>query len=369
MSIEAARRLIRHLDSRIHEEELGNPFFKDPRVRTYPLAKTGFRPIKLTDLKCKVAFVDGGNQEIVGASDFSAQLNRMYFGLWNCSERILEKTMPRRLEFFSSTSSRFTNDQVYYDTSVFPVHEEQREMLPKETDLTFDSTDRTVTVGNQRADIGRVASIARVFAEWRFAAEIVEQELEKNDVLVMDRTLQTAFKNEHKYLADLVKKANQKGVIVTGLSKTCALFTDTGLSLIGALSKLAEDSGIEQEWYFPIAEIDASDHNAMVLAVRLHRDAKRIFRYEIQRGQFNGLAEEQINGVLTHLVKNSSDLTFPGYPYGLIDADRFARVSMQEVEYYKTLMLSQLSDAEKWEKLSRHVGAKDAHDVLNMLIG
>lgn len=59
MSVEAARRLIEHLDSRIREEELGNPFFKDPRARTYPLTESGFHPIKITDLPCKVAFVDG----------------------------------------------------------------------------------------------------------------------------------------------------------------------------------------------------------------------------------------------------------------------------------------------------------------------
>jgi hypothetical protein len=115
---------------------------------------------------------------------------------------------------------------------------------------------------------------------------------------VVDRTLQTTFKNEQKYLANLVKKAKQKGVIVTGLSKTSALFTDTGISLMGALSKLAEDCGIEDEWFFPIAEIDTLDHNAMVLVVKLHRDTKRIFRYEIQGEQFKELSEEQINACM-----------------------------------------------------------------------
>jgi len=369
MSVEAARKLIEHLDTKIREEELGNPFFRDPNVKIYPLDKSGFHRIQHTRLPSKIAFVDGGNQEIAGAPDFSVQLNRVYFGMWDCTERILERSMPRRIEFFSSTYSRVTSNQVFYDTSVFPVHEEHRAMIPAETDLSFDSLDRTVTIGTQRADIERVASIARVFAEWQFATEIVTQELEKGDVLVVDRTLQTAFKNESKYLTTLVREAKHKGVIVTGLSKTSALFTDTGSSLMSALGKLAEDCGIGEEWYFPIAEINRLDHNAMVMGVKLHRDTKRIFRYEIQLEQFKELTEEKVNGIFTHFVENSSDLSFPGYPYGLIDADRFARVSLQEVEYYKALILSQLSDAGKWEKLSRHMRAKDAHDVLNMLIG
>jgi hypothetical protein len=369
MSVEAARKLIEHLDRKLHEEELGNPFFRDPKVRTYPLKSSGFHQIQHVERSCKVAFVDGGNQEMLGAPDFSVQLNRVYFGMWNYSERVLEKKTPRRMEFFSSTASRFNNDQVFYDTSAFPMQEEQRGMLPAEEDLSFDSLDRTVTIGTQRADIERVASIARVFAEWQFATEVVKQELEKDDILVVDKTLQTTFKNEHKYWTNLIKQAKQKGVIVTGLSKTSALFTDTGLSLLGALSKLAEDCRIENEWYFPIAEINRSDHDAMVLAVKLHGSSKRIFRYEVHREQFIKLNENQINAILTQLVRNSSDLTFPGYPYGLIDADRFARVSLEEVDYYRALLLSQLSDVGKWEKLSRHIRAKDAHDVLNMLIG
>jgi len=369
MSIEAARKLVENLDSKICEEKLGNPFFNDPRVTTCALEKSGFRQIQLGEASCKLTFVDGGNQEIVGAPNFSAQINRIYFSIWDGKERVLEKEMPRRVEFFSSTHSRFSSGQIFYDTLMFPVQAEHKDLLPDENDLSFNSFDRSVTVGTQRADIERVASIARVFAEWQFATEVVEKELDRGDVLVVDRTLQTSFKHEHKYLAQLVDVAKQKGVIVTGLSKTSALFTDTGLSLIGAVNKLADDYKIEQEWCFPVAEIERADHDAMILAVKLCGISNRIFRYEVQREQFKKLSEEELNGILTQLVKNSNDLGFPGYPHGLIDADRFARISYQEVEYYRGLLLSQLSDTGKWEKLSRHMRAMDAHSILNLLVG
>jgi hypothetical protein len=368
MSIEAARKLIIDLDAKIPEDDLGKPFFKGDGVRMFPFDENGFHPIENTERACRIAFVDGGNQELIGAPDFSIQLNRVYFSMWNGNQRVLEK-IPNRIEFFSSTNSRFTDDQVFYDTSIFPVKEEQRAMLPEEQDLSFDSLDRTVTIGTQRADISRVASIARVFAEWQLATEIVRHELNEGDILVVDRTLQTTFKKESKYLSLLVKEAKQKGVIVSGLSKTCALFTDKGLSLIGAISKLTNDSGITGKWYLPIAEINTLDHNAVFMIVKLVPEASRIFRYEIQREQFNFLSLSEIQGIMSQLAKNSSDVTFPGYPYGLIDADRFARVSFQEVAYYKTLVLSQLSSKESWEKMSCHVQGKDAHDVLNTLIG
>jgi hypothetical protein len=369
MSIEAARRLVESLDSKISEEKLGKPFFNDPNVRICTFDRDGFRQIRHVEAPCKIAFVDGGNQEILGAPNFSVQINRVYFSMWSGRERILEKAMPRRIEFFSSTYSRFDDGQIFYDTSIFPVQEDHKSLLPAESDISFNSFDRTVTIGTQRADIGRVASIARVFAEWQFAIEVVRKELDKGDVIIVDRTLQTTFKNEHKYLAKLVEIAKEKGVIITGLSKTSALFTDTGLSLIGALGKLAYDCEIEGEWYFPIAEIDTEDHNVMILAIELCNDSDRIFRYEIQREQFKELSDEELHGILTQLVRNSCDLGFPGYPYGLIDADRFARISFQEVEYYWALLLSQLSGTGKWEKLSRHIRASDAHNILNMLVG
>jgi hypothetical protein len=369
MSIQAARKLIEHLDSKITEDDLGKPYLKGDGVKMFPSDKSGFTSINVADRNCKIAYIDGGNQELIGAPDFSIQLNRLYFGIWNGNQRVMGKQVPNRIEFFSSTNSRFADDQVIYDTSVFPVTEDLRTFLPKETDLSFDSLDRTVTVGTQRADISRVASIARVFAEWQLALAIVQDELTNGDILVLDRTLQTTFKNESKYLYQLVREAKKRGVIVSGLSKTCALFTDKGLSLMGALSKLAEDSDMQGEWYFPVAEFNTLDHNAIFIVVKLNPESNSIFRYEIQREQYNNLSIREIQGIMYQLAKNSSDVTFPGYPYGLIDADRFARVSFQEVEYYKTLVLSQLLSKGSWEKISRHVRGKDAHDVLNTLIG
>jgi hypothetical protein len=367
LTVEAARRLVENLGSRINEEELGNPLFTGPNVKIFPLDKTGFRTIRPVSSDCKIAFVDGGNQEIGGAPNFSVQINRLYFGMWNGTKRLLERVLPRRVEFFSLTISRLVNSQIFYDTLMFPLQEEHRHLLPEENDLSFNSFDRTVTVGTQRADIERVASIARVFAEWQFSIEIVKNELEAGDVLVVDRTLQTAFKDERKYPTKLVEQGKARGVTITGLSKTSTLFTDTGLSLIGALSKLAKDTGADGVWYFPVAEVEMNDHNAMILVVRLCDCSDRIFRYEIELEQFKALTDEQLNRVLIQLARNSSDAAFHGYPYGLVDADRFARVSFQDAEYYRALLFSQLSNKEDWEKLSRHMRAIDAHDVLNMI--
>ncbi|NWG08816.1 MAG: DNA double-strand break repair nuclease NurA [Nitrososphaerales archaeon] len=369
MSVEAARRLVQNLDVKIREDELGNPFFGDPSVRPFPLKREGFRLVNLIKSPRKVAFIDGGNQEILGAPNFSIQVNRIYFAIWIGKERRSEQQIPKRLEFFSATYSNFRNNGIYYDTTVVPTKKDQATFLPDEKDLSFNSLDRRVTVGTQRADIELVSSITRRFSEWEFACHVVENELEPGDVIIMDGTLQTTFANEYKYLTKLYKIAQKKEIIVTGLSKTSTLFTDTGLSLLGAVNKLADECKIEGEWYYPVAEATSKDHNVMILVVKLNKISDRVFRYEIQRDQFKQLSEPQLNEILTQLINNSTDATFPGYPYGLIDADRFARVSYDEVEYYRGIVLSQISNLGRWGKFARHILAKDSHSILNMLVG
>jgi hypothetical protein len=366
MSLEAARKLVEDLDLNIEEHDPGTPHFNDPNVKAFPLEKEGFRLIKEVKSGRNLAFVDGGNQEIVGAPNFSIQLNRIHTCIWSGRNK-LTLYLPK-VEFFSATYSTYKNDEIYYETILVPSSPEFGKYLPNSKDLSINSFDRYIMNGNQRAEIERVASIARRFAEWRFASMILGS-LNEGDVLVMDGTLQTSFKKEGSYLQELVRTSINRGVILSGLSKTSALFTTTGLSLLGAVNNLAENYGVKREWYYPIAESNTKDHNVMILAVKLNPISERIFRYEIQRDQYKALSELQINEILTELVKNSVDPTFPGYPYGLIDVDRFARVSLNELEYFRGIILSQISKMGKWGKYSRHIRASDAHGILNMLVG
>ena len=369
MSVEVVESIIKKLDDEMEVRGLGAPFFSNPECHSFPLTKERFKTIRPTELKGKVAYVDGGNQEILGAPNFSIQINRVYYNLFKGQERLQKGSLPNRIEFFSVTRSRFDGDNIIYDTSLFPIGKNTRDMLPKEHDLSFDSFDRTVTMGTQRADIARVASIARRFAEWKYAEHVVRNALDESDVLVTDGTLQTAFTNEQKYTRDLFRSAEDKKVTVTGLSKTSRLFTDTGLSLIGAVVKLAEETGLKDEFYLKVAEAGSLDHNAVIFVTKLHPKAERAFRYEIQREHFANLDEQGVEEILFQLACNSRDIGFAGYPYGLVEADSFARVRKGEVTSYQTLFLSQISKMGRWDKFARHVHSIDAHGYLNILVG
>ena len=368
MLVDAMKRLAERLDKSVEEHEVGDPFFSNPSYKPFPISKENFRHIESIQSDRRLAFVDGGNQEILGAPNFSVQFNRVYFCIFAQQQRVFEDKLPSPVEFLSLTHSTFKGGEIIYDTQLIPLEDDYKELLPKESDLSFNSFDRTVTVGTQRADIERVASIARRFAEWNYAFNVVEKRLNEGDVLVVDGTLQTSFTNELKYVKKVYAAANSKGVIVTGISKTSRLFTTTGLSLLGAVRRVAEEAKIGGAWFIPIAEVQTSDHNAFIFVVKLNSIADHVFRFEINHEQFEQLGFKGVNEILSLLSDNSRDISFPGYPYGLVDADRFARVTETEAATCKALLLSEISRIGKWPKLLGHIQAIDAHDVLNMLV-
>jgi hypothetical protein len=306
---------------------------------------------------------------LVGAPNFSIQLNRVYFNIFEKRKIVHPTRLANRIEFFSITLAKSRHDQIFYDTRLFPAERELSGLLPNSADLSFDSTDRRLMVGNARADIARVASIARRFAEWHYARHAVERELESDDVLVMDGTLKTTFLKESKYANAAFSIAKDKGVVYTGLSKTSRLFTTTGLSLLGAVRRLAMDNEISSIWYYyPVADPLTPEHQGAIFLVKLSDQSQRVFRFEIQADQAKRLQEtDGLNEIFSQLVLNSNDLSFPGYPYGLVDADDNARVRFEELETYRVMLLSEISKLGSAAKFVRHMEATDAHIALNSI--
>ena len=368
--IEVVKKVIKNLDEKIGESELGEPFLSSHNYKTHPFNAEYFKPIRLVSSNRELAFVDGGNQELLRAPNFSVQLNRIHFTIFEGKKRIQNSCIPQTIEFFSATNAVFKYNEIFFDTSLFPVENNFSDLVPDESDLSFSSTDRRLMVGGSRADISRVASIARRFAEWKLSRCIVEKELDAGDVLVMDGTLRTAFVNEANYAREAYKAAKEKNIIYSGLSKTSKLFTTTGLSLLGAVKKFAQDSEAGPLWYYyPIADSLSPEHEAAFFIVKLHEQAQRVFRYEIYGEQAKSLTPDEINEVLCQLYINSCDISFPGYPYGLIDADANARVRYDELETYRIMLLSEVSKLGSWPKFLRHMQSEDAHSILNMLRG
>ena len=354
----------------ISNRGLGDPFLSSSKCKVYPLELEKFHKIESPKVNRKMAFIDGGNQTILSTPEYSIQANRVYFNIFNGSKRILpESNIPRRIEFFSLTSLKFDGNEFYYETTLSPDKDEFKEYLPEEEDLKFKATDREIMVGTS-ADIARVASMARRFAEWSLSKHIIDLELDSNDILVRDGSLQTSLTNESKYTENAFNEAKKKEVIFTGLSKTCSLPTSTGLSLIGSIQRYAEECNIQlDKWcYGPIFRANSEIHKAIVVAVKLNKSADRIFRFEIFEDNIsneNNELNSEILDIVSSITQNSKDIRFPGYPYGLIDADKWARVKNEELNVFKIQLKSEISKTGVWKKLNPHIKAINGHDKLD----
>ncbi len=56
---------------------------------------------------------------------------------------------------------------------------------------------------------------------------------------------------------------------------------------------------------------------------------------------------------------------FIGYPYGLIDVDREARISNKEIEFLKTQFMIKLG--KDWEKVKQAMTTNNAHEILDSI--
>ena len=94
--------------------------------------------------------------------------------------------------------------------------------------------------------------------------------------------------------------------------------------------------------------------------VKLNKNSRYIFKLEI----FNKNKYE-INEIMSILKNNSKDPVFLGYPYGLIEADQFARISNKEKDYLKTIFLAKLGKDN--DKIAQYLNTLNAHNVLDSI--
>lgn len=220
-------------------------------------------------------------------------------------------------------------------------------------DISFSSFDHTLMLGVNRAEIGSVANALRRFAELKIAKLISEGKIA--DVIVLDGNLQATLTNENKYLNELYESCSKNDVILSALSKTTSLFTDNGNLLSVVLMSVSKYASW---YYYPIAEISSSNHKAEMFFVRFHKKSKHAFRFEI----FNKQKSEAVDAI-NCLTSNSVDPIFIGYPYGLVEADRIARVSNQERDSLKTIFLVKLRN----KNIEKYLNSANAHEILDKI--
>ncbi len=325
--------------------------FSDQNYTSLPFDRKNFQSIEKSASSSKIAFIDAGSAEIIKSPNFSLNLIRAYYAIYKNNKRINSK----KYDFYSFISTKNIENELFYNAEFIRLDNENN-VVPDNEDLLLNSLDETIKQGITRASISSVANVIRRFSELKTAINIINN-LNENDIIVLDGSLQCTFTNEKKYFEELYKKAAEKNVIICGLSKTTTLMTDKGNSIANALSKF----NVAGKWlYYPVAEIKSSNHKAEMSFVKLHEKSRHIFRFEIYKEQ-----KEKLMEVTSLLSNNCKDAVFLGYPYGLIEADKNARISNQEKGMLLTLFSAKFG--KDWEKIKESLSNMDAHDILDRI--
>ncbi|MBW3013257.1 DNA double-strand break repair nuclease NurA [Candidatus Woesearchaeota archaeon] len=295
----------------------------------------------------KIVFVDGGNNTLLKSSNFIVSFIRLYAGVYCDNKKVKEE----KHEFFAVVKTVFSDNKLQYCTQIFPIG---KALVPLAKDLLFDSMDQSLTDGNNRANVGKIVDCIRRFGELNLATKLA-LDLNENDIILLDGTLQATATNEDIYLDLLYDVCDNKNIAVCGLAKTTNVFTDGGDNAQVVINKMSKTNFSKCKWhYYPFVQVNNPKHKADMFFAKFHPSSNYIFRFELH----NLKSIFDIDSLFSLLAENSRDPVFLGYPYGLIDADKNARVSNEERNYLRTII-------ETKRDLDAYLRTIDAHEVLD----
>ncbi|MBI4143254.1 DNA double-strand break repair nuclease NurA [Candidatus Woesearchaeota archaeon] len=338
---EAVEKILKSLDESVMTA--GYPKFSGKGYRAYRIDAKNFHEIKKEESGRKTAFVDGGNAEIISSASFSLNVIRICYVTYKNNRKIGLK----KFEIIAFIHSISKDNEIHYQVSFFNQH-------PLDLDeMYFSSLDYTLMLGTNRAEISSVANAIRRFAELRIAKSIADERIA--DFIVLDGNLQSTISGEKSFLDELYESCANNDAVLAALSKTSSLFTDNGNSMSIVLGRI----GPPKAWhYHPIAEISNPEHKAEMFFAKFHEKSKHVFRFEIFN-QHKARAEEAIS----ILAANCKDPIFIGYPYGLVEADKIARVGNSEKESLRTMILAKLKN----KNVESYLNSGNAHEILDRI--
>ncbi len=307
--------------------------FSDRKCRAIAFSQGNYRDIGKGTGKT-LLFVDGGNCEILSSPGMSLQLIRNAAVVMKGNKML----SSRKREFYALAATEGSEGRKRILATIYSGNETE------------------TAEGKANTGIGAFCDSLRKASEIKFAIEMVNR-VEEGGIVVLDGTLEAVDEMEKRHFDELYIEAAGKGATVAALAKTTGIMTDKG----GSFAAMLSARGPEKEWYYhPVAEINSEYHNAEMLFAKLNEKSNHVFRTEVCKGQRGRIPE-----IVAELKENSRELTFPGYPYGLIMADRLARVSEKEADYIKAKMFA--AAGSKWKNVKRSIAAVDAHDILDRM--
>ena len=284
-----------------------------------------------------LVFIDGGNNEIFSTPSFNLSLIKISAIFFN--KGIKKSVLIKECLLFSNQNKKVVIENKFnildknnFDKSLF-----EEWLIPK---CGFNN---------------RLPEIFRRLNELDLALKL--SNIFKENYIVIDGTLNQQFKDNldeknilKKISENIIDCDNQNiGNKILGLVKTNREIDINGNSLFFLIN---EKSPINKSW---ITNIFETSNNLKNVYAKLNSNSKYIFKIDF----FDNLPLK----VFENLVHNSNDLIFKGYPYGLILADKFAKVSDKEINFKKTILLTKID----YNKIEIGLNALNIHDKIDSI--
>ncbi|MBI1970504.1 hypothetical protein HYS47_02050 [Candidatus Woesearchaeota archaeon] len=336
-----------------------------------------------------LSFIDGGDATLLQTASFSVHLIRAYGSVYKGREKQLSTTM-----LYGVLVQTVIDQGVQaYKAACFPL---SKASLLSATPPSFPETfffkpaHESLRQGASSASPSAIGGIVRRYLELHLAAELCKAI--PQGMLVLDGSLQRMYEHDEVFFSSLLQAAEASSVTVLAVSKTSELRTKQGRSVLGLLHYHSPKGA----WFYypvlsysllsPMKEQRGLYQGLFDLCfVKWHQASKHVFRVDLWFPSHNsydapsegnsGIASgivsinhvsdhiSQVQTALSSLLWNAADPLFPGYPYGLLEADQFARVSHEEQQYYQVVLSSLLSkDAPSVEMWG---AATNAHSILD----
>lgn len=292
-----------------------------------PLDKAHFRGLSPA-VGPSLVFVDGGNGEVLRGANVSVQFVRVFASLYENNVRVARELREVMVVVLAHASE--------YRVSVCNLDGDEVDRF------VFDMFDPVLSFGKRKAEPYSVAGYVRKVLEVKLAREWCGK-LSENGVLVRDGDLEADGEVLKLAMAELKREAASRNVVLCGLSKTTTLTTEQGASAVSAVRRLAPEGA----WVYHAG--------GMLAFVKLHPKAKYVFRCDV-------VPHSRLGAAWAALAANSKDPAFLGYPYGLVEADKFAQVPKDELSQLRVRFAVMSKGA--FRDIEAGV---DAHDILDAL--
>ncbi len=306
------RQLIEKIEEKNKFEEGDILDYDKEDYEALPITKNNFKLLQGVSGK-KIAFIDGGNSTLIQTPSYCVHFVRVFGAVFQDDKKIEKK----KYECF---------------------------VLAAKNKVDFFWEGEGLANVNISGEIEAAGEIARK----HFELQLAEQFTEKSDLVLLDGTLEAVTKEEQRLFSNLYLSAEKNNCIVAALAKTCSLTTKNNVSIISLLNYL----GNKEIWQCnDVMKINNKMHEAKLSFVKLNKNSRHVFRFEVHGN----------NEAASWLIGQANDASFPGYPYGMIYADMFARVTNEEKNYFALRFTTQ------YQKMEQDIFSLNAHSILDTM--